>query len=467
MRFTLLWRHIFSLILVGSMTGAAIAQGLNKIDSLKKRLPGLHGIERFETLKQLFYLYGSYDYSKMYEVSEDALSTALKGTDSLLIVRAYRMKGNALTQLADNVRAISMYKMGLEIVKRNYSDPKIKDQEKYILNSIALSYLELGTYNKALDYNYLSLEIRQKEENEEDVSISLNNLGLVYYRLNDYQKAIECYAKSLLIRKRLGLNEDYDKLILVNLALCYIGLDDLEKALVYGKKVLTSCRSGCSTEVEREANTVIGQAYLMRKELGRAKLYLNQSLSIAKNQNDVSAIVINMINLSKVDLAGGHTRRALVHLHEAEQVIKDVEYPIVMLKIYQAFVDTYQVGGDKLQASAYQGKYLQLKDEIFSKGVVRDLSTRQLIAKDNEQTIDESTDRLNIGENRMNRQTLLISVTLIASLLMVGVSVFLIVSNRRNKDMNASLVASKKDTMTVSTKEILSISESIRFKKLQ
>jgi tetratricopeptide (TPR) repeat protein len=358
MKFRLDKLHIFSLILLGSMTGTALGQDSNKIDSLKKRLQGLGGIERFETLKQLFYLYSSYDYSKMYEVSEDALNTALKGTDSLLIIKAYRMNGNALTQLTDNVRAISMFKRGLEIVERNSSDPKTKDQEKYILNSIALSYLELGNYSKALDYNYLSLAIREKEENEQEVSISLNNLGLVYYRLNDYQKAIEYYAKCLLLRDRLGLNEDYDKLVLVNLALCYIGVEDFEKALVYGKKVLGMCRSGCSREVEREANSVIGLAYLKSNQFDEAELYFNQSLSIANSQNDVSAIVINMINLSKVDLAGGHTQRALVHLHEAEQVIKDVEYPIVMLKIYQAFVDTYQLGGDKLQASTYQGKYL-------------------------------------------------------------------------------------------------------------
>jgi tetratricopeptide (TPR) repeat protein len=427
MRFAFIRPYILLLIFLALILGSSPGQDLGKIDSLTKGLSGLGGMERFETLKQLFNLYSSYDYNKMYEVSEDALKTALQVSDSLLIIKAYRMKGFSLAQLTDNVRAISVFNSALETVKRNSSDPKIKEQEKYILNSIALSYLELGNFSKALEYNYLSLAIRQKEGNKEEQSISLNNLGLVYYRLNDYRKAIEYYSECVFLRDRLGLNEDYDKLILVNLALCYIGLEDFEKALVYGNNVLVLCRSGCSSEVEREATYVIGLAHLKSNALEKAKLYFNKSLEIAKKQKDISSMVINMINLSKVDLANGNNQKAIRRLHQAEEVIEGVEHPIVTLKVYQALAETNQIVKNKKNANDYKNatdyllKYIELKDSVYSNELILNLAKVQKKLAENENIKADKAKDKTLGSslqviNQQRRQFILVVVITLFSL---------------------------------------------------
>jgi tetratricopeptide (TPR) repeat protein len=106
--------------------------------------------------------------------------------DSLAIVRGGRMRANALTSMGRNEDAITILNTVLPVARRH-----AERQYIYILNSLALCYTNRGTYDKALDYHFQSLELREKEGDKGAMSVSYNNIGLVYFRIKNYEKALE------------------------------------------------------------------------------------------------------------------------------------------------------------------------------------------------------------------------------------------------------------------------------------
>jgi tetratricopeptide (TPR) repeat protein len=196
---------------------------------------------------------------------------------------------------------------------------------------------------------------------------------------------------------------------------------------VYGNNVLVLCRSGCSSEVEREATYVIGLAHLKSNALEKAKLYFNKSLEIAKKQKDISSMVINMINLSKVDLANGNNQKAIRRLHQAEEVIKGVEHPIVTLKVYQALAETNQIVKNKKNANDYKNatdyllKYIELKDSVYSNELILNLAKVQKKLAENENIKADKAKDKTLGSslqviNQQRRQFILVVVITLFSL---------------------------------------------------
>ena len=86
------------------------------------------------------------------------------------------------------------------------------------LGNIANIHKSLGEFSKALEYGFKSLKMREQLGNKNHIAIQLGNIGLIYYNQADsargtdntefmqekYQKALEYNFKSLKMREELG-----------------------------------------------------------------------------------------------------------------------------------------------------------------------------------------------------------------------------------------------------------------------
>jgi tetratricopeptide (TPR) repeat protein len=408
-----------------SIASAQESQPTRRIDTLVKLLPKKKGSGKFEAFKDLFSLYSQFDYAKSYEVSLDALTTATELKDSLLIIKAYRMKGFALSQLTKNVEAILTLFEALKMAEAHTSDPKIKEQIKYILNSIAAIYTDTGNYPRALEYNFKSLVTRQEDGNKADESIALNNIGLIYYRMEDYQKAIDFYEKCLGIRREINDKGDNNQLILINLALCHIAVDQFEKAISTIKEALIQCENDCSVEIKREAFNAFGILYIKINEIEKAESYLSKSLDIAKSQNNIPSMASNLIYLSNIERKKGKSRAAIKLLDNAEKVLLNVDYPKLKLDLCTAFYEVYQSERKFDLASSYQNRYIMLNN-LINKGLLKDLREVQTsyAERENIKTIASQKQILDLNAQlitRQKQQTIFIAAIALLLLLLAGV----------------------------------------------
>lgn len=408
------------------------SQDIKKTDSLNKVLPNVSGSVKFDVLRELFSLYNTFDYDRSYAVSLDAINVAKESKDSLLIIRSYRMNGYALMNLTKNEEAIKIFQDALAIAEDGKRNSKIKEQIKYILNSIALAYTDVGNYPKALDYHFKSLVIREEENNKLDESIALNNIGLVYYRMSAYQKAIEFYEKCLKIKQEINDKIDNDRL-LINMALCLISLEEFPKAISYINDALDFCENGCSEEIKREALNSLGIAYLQTNELKKARDSFSQSLRISKTQNNIPYIALNLIYLSKVDQHDNNGISAESYLEEAEKIIESSGHVKVQLELYSAFSDFYKAKKDFVNSQIYSDKYILLYKKFFSETMLRNLSQAETnyAERENIKTIKEKNEVLVLKDKLLKKQRELSSVIVAVTLIVLTFAFVLIIFQRK------------------------------------
>ena len=106
------------------------------------------------------------------------------------------------------------------------------------LNNIGGSYYSQGKLEEVLSYFERALALSEQVGNPADIALSLNNIGFVYRRQEKWEQAIERYEKALGLSERLGQGFESDVADeLVALAICYVKLGEVEKALPYYKRV--------------------------------------------------------------------------------------------------------------------------------------------------------------------------------------------------------------------------------------
>ena len=174
---------VFSLFLLLTFS-VGVAQ-TPVIDSLKNELEKSSDVDRFEILIGLFRESISTDYATALDYAKQAGAQAEALGDSLFMVRAYNAEGWVKMKIGHPQQAIPYFEKALNIAKmKNFNE-----QTKFLLNNMAQAYTDMASYDKALDYNFQSLEIREREGDPTSISITYNNIGSVYSYLKNYESA--------------------------------------------------------------------------------------------------------------------------------------------------------------------------------------------------------------------------------------------------------------------------------------
>jgi len=102
------------------------------------------------------------------------------------------------------------------------------------LNNIGEIYRRQGKLEKALSYHEQALALNEQVGNPADIALSFHNIGFVYQQQEKWEQAIERYEKALSLSERLGQGFESDVADeLEALAICYVKLGEVEKALPY------------------------------------------------------------------------------------------------------------------------------------------------------------------------------------------------------------------------------------------
>jgi signal transduction histidine kinase len=419
----------------------SFAQDSPKIDSLKNELSTASDTTRFTLLQELFKSYNQTDFNLALHYAQDAYKLAEALGDSSKIVEGGRMMAYSLMDLGRNDESIDILNKVLAIARRNQTRyPDLKPKIKFLLNNAAIAYMYRGNYDSSLSYHFKSLEIRETEGDKRSIGTALNNIGLVYFKLRNYEQALQFYLRSLDLKNELGDDRDIDK-ILINVGLCYNELDKPEEAIVSLNRALASCSMGCSETVKKEAYFGLGVANFITKKFEMSKENLTASLDISKKQNDKQYWFVNLIWLSKIETERKNYNTSLEYLNEAKQFEKEYEFAESLIDFYSELAKVYSRLSDFENASLYQGRYIELKDSIYSSQLIKNLATIQntYAQRENIKTISEKDRILQLQNELIKRQQIQYIFIVIVTILATGLALVLIWANRRQKIHNAAL----------------------------
>ncbi|HTJ48940.1 MAG TPA: tetratricopeptide repeat protein [Cyclobacteriaceae bacterium] len=306
------------------------------------------------------------------DFANKAYELAYQIGDSVRIVHSGRINGEILRRNEKINEAITILTQILPIAKRN----SFKNETKYILNSLALSYTVQANYDKGLSYNFQSLVLREEDGNKAEISISLNNIGFLYFKLRNYEMASEYYMKALKLKKEINDTYELDRL-LINIGLSYNQLGNYIKARDYILQGFKTCEGNCFPAIRIEGQFGLGVSYFKETDYEKSLLHFNQSYDIAKKEGNIRFQLENLVYLAKIALHYSDNEKASNFLKEAESIAFETEYNLLLIEIYKLYSDLYNTTRDFENAAQYQSKYIHLKDSIYNESLIKNIAKIQ------------------------------------------------------------------------------------------
>ncbi len=420
------------------VTVAGVAQSPT-IEELESKLKSAKGHQRFDLLIDLFRENLAINYDSALDYSTLAIRQSISNGDSLEIVKAYNANGYARWRLASSL-CIPDFEYALGIAKRN----NFLDQEKYLLNNLANAHVDFANYDKALDYNFQSLQLRLTDANPKEINVALNNIGVVYSNLNDFENALIYFQRSRDLKEQNNISFDLD-LTYVNIALAYYNLKNYDEALNNLMKVLQICEKGCRDDVKLEARYALAKVYLETKKIIAAKSELDSAIDIARRIGS-RMFESQALNLgAKIELIQNQPKSALTLLNESQRVLEGTHLRDQLLSNYLMYVDIYNKMGDYQMASEYQQKYIDLNKNIYSAELIKNITRIQTEHEEREniKTIAAKDQILRLQSEIISRQKQQYAFIISITALTLGLAFVMYRANQSQRKTNQELTKAK------------------------
>jgi signal transduction histidine kinase len=411
------------------------AQNTAKVDSLQLVLKYAKGLDRFDVLQELFKEYNQADFGTALSYARSAYQLAQTMGDSSRMVEGGRMMAYSLLDLGRLDEAIIILKQAIAIAERNEDRfPELKPKIKFLFNNAGIAYMDRGNYDSSLSHHFKSLERREDEGDKRSIGTALNNIGLVYFKLKNFEQALQYYQRSLDLKNDLNDRTDLDK-ILINIGLCYNSLEQPLEAIQNFNKALEICGGDCSDTQKKWAYYGSGIAYLSLGKLDLSENNFQLSLSISKNQNDKQYWIENLLGLSRVEAARKNYKGSLKYMEEARKFENESEFTELMINLYDQMAKVYSSLKDFEHASHYQGRYIQLKDSIYSSQLIKNLAKIQTTfeQRENLKAISERDRILQLQKELISRQRTQYIFIVMVTMLATGLALVLMWANRNQK----------------------------------
>ncbi len=410
------------------------AQDERKIDSLIDLINSETDPKKLMLFKtELGWYYLNANDVKAYKYSNEGFALAREFGDSVQMVKAGRVQGQALRRLGRLQESIDILTTISPIAKRN----GLRDEYKKILNGLAVAHTFKAEYDKALEYNFKSLVLREAEGNKTEISIALNNIGLVYFKLHNYEGALQYYNQGLKLMQEIkdttGVHAVY-----LNLGLCYLHLKKFNEAKEYTLRALRLCGDNCSDDIIIMGEFGLGESSYWLGDLDDAELHLNKSLSLARQKNDMRWQAENLVYLGAVSMKKGDYDQAVVAFNEADSISEVGGFNQLMIEIYRHFSDLYNRRQDYKNAALYQKKYIQLADSLIGQELVKNIGKIQANYEERENIATIAS-----KEELIQRQRYFNGAVFLIALLAGLLVRVLQVGNRNIKRVNAKLSEAK------------------------
>ncbi len=354
---------VFCVIFGSAVISNANAQDKRAIDSLQNLLKGSQDEKQIMGAKvELGWYYLNRDDVEAYRYSSEGYELAEQFGDSARMVKAGRVAGQALRRLDRLQESIEVLAKVLPIAKRN----QMSDEHKKILNSLALAYTFKAEYDKALKYNFQSLIIREAEGDKSEISTTLNNIGLVYFKLHNYEGALKYYNQCLELKRDINSTTDLD-ITFINIGLCYNQLGNfLEARKYFFRKGSMLVKMNAAMIFCYRVNLVLGVSYFQEKDFLQAQESFLASYELAvRSKDDQRWQAENLVYLGNINTRLQNFKQAEEYLSEAEKMAKPGGYSQLLIDTYSNFSNLFNELKYYEKASAYQQKYISLKDSLF------------------------------------------------------------------------------------------------------
>jgi len=190
------------------------------------------------SLYHLAWIISTIDYSQAVELAEKSIEI-IKKIDESRTAKYYKNLGLIHEKRQKYSEAINVYEMAYEFAL-NYSK---KEKVAQILSELFKASIEVNSFEKALDYVNLRLDIWEELKNIYEIGVCYNDFGRIFYYLSDHKESISNYYRSLelieVLESQSDLNYAEEKMVsYLNISLIYHTLGNYTLFVKYTKMTI-------------------------------------------------------------------------------------------------------------------------------------------------------------------------------------------------------------------------------------
>lgn len=304
-------------------------------------------------------LYTVKDYKKalLFIDQTERLSETLKYKRA--IAEAKYFKALIYSTKNDYYNAIDSYNKSKRLFK------ELDDTLGYarVSNGIGLIEIKRGNYAEGLENALLAIQVFERMNLREELSLAYNSLAEAYYNTNQIDKALEFNYKALNVRTQLQDNAGI-KNSTKNIALLYSERKEHRKAIEYFEKVLNLLDTENDNDLRGEILPRIGEEYLQFREYEKAAEYLLEGLKYNRSTQNEDGLLRSLNSIGHLNLKQNKLKLAQAQLDEAYSIAKNGVNKHELLKNYKLHKELDSIQKQYQNAFFWQGKYYDLKTEL-------------------------------------------------------------------------------------------------------
>lgn len=301
-------------------------------------------------------------------------------------------------------------------------------------NTLGLVHNSWANYPKALSYFLMALQLNEKQlqqcgsdsvlwkKYKNKIAANLGNIGLVYDGQNDHYKALDYYFRSLRINEELN-NRRKMCVAYGNIGIALKMLKQYNNAMEYYSKALEIGRELKSKNAIGRNLGNMGSLYHELKDYDKAMSHFEQALQLAREIGDMNRIPIWLGSMGITQLYQKKYGPAEKNLKEAfvrYDSLGDLEG---MMEASQHLAMLYDTLRDYKSSLRYFHKYSSLRDTISNEDKARTLTRLEMQyefnKKENEARIEQEKKDARTAEEKRKQNLILVTVSV--GLLLLGV----------------------------------------------
>ena len=155
------------------------------------------------------------------------------------------------------------------------ADTTTNDSIAKYYSMAGIGHKEISNYETALDYYFISVSIRKRNNNEEALGLVYNNIAVIYTIKAMYKSALEYSHKSIEISEKFHVPQVELIISYNNLTSLYLQCSSYDKALEWNAKALKTAE-----ESELADNPIIADVHIMRAAIHYANEQFDEALTL-------------------------------------------------------------------------------------------------------------------------------------------------------------------------------------------
>jgi tetratricopeptide (TPR) repeat protein len=274
-----------------------------------------------------------YDKALKYSGEAEKLFSELNDEDGIAICNS--TYGGTYRSLGNTELSLKYFSQTFQQLSKTHAFPIF---EVISASGIASIYLEMKSYERAIEAFRIAGEIAVRYDNRNFEMISYNGMGEAYHHLGDDEKALEYFNKALEIGKNLG-NKNFYSRVLTDIGNFYSDGHDREKAMAYHREALD-----------------------MREEL---KMF--------------GGAITNLLFFAGVYTKENNFDAAIEALNKAMKMAEEIKVKPKIFQIHLMLSEIYEQKGDLKTAFDHFKKYQRISEEVYKEDGAKKLQRAEMI----------------------------------------------------------------------------------------